>query len=230
MRINDDYVSLVSCLPSSERLFVAKLPPISRLKLNNRLKQMTPSDQDTLQKVESVLDWGMQNLALSNRELVKHANNVLASIKSETLRALVRDKMELRTCVTALRKKAKGDPAPTDNSWGFGRWVAHINRHWNDPHFALEKVFNWLPEAQLLIDRKDAEAMERFILERAFKQLQRYSTQHHFDLEAVIIYVLKWNIIERGSHYNTEAARQRFNDLVDEGLGNFSEPLFKDRV
>ncbi len=224
----DEYVSLISSLPSSERLFLTKLPPISRLRLEQRLKQLTDDDFRTLQQVESVLDWSMQDLASTDQELISHAKKVYAGFESETLKILVRDKMELRTCVAALRHRMQGEKAPDNTHWGFGRWVSHINRNWNETHFALETVFPWLPQAKGFLDKKDAEGMERFILERAFKQLQRFANQHYFDLEAVIIYVLKWNIIDRGTRYNIEAAKNRFTELVEEGLGNFADPIFED--
>ncbi len=224
----DDYVSLMSSLPSSERVFLTKLPPISRLRLDQRLKQLTDDDFKMLQQVESILDWSMLDLASSDQEIVSYTTKIYASCKSETLKIIVREKMELRTCVAALRHRMRGDSAPEDTRWGFGRWVSHINRNWNETHFALETVFPWLPQAKALLEQKDAEGMERFILEHTFKQLQRCANQHYFDIEAVIIYVLKWNIIDRGIRYNSEAAKNRFTELVEEGLGNFSDPIFED--
>jgi len=217
----DEYVSLMSSLPSTERLFLAKLPPISRLRLELRLKQLKEQDLGTLRKVESVLNWSMQNLAFSDQQLIKQAKMVFVGLQSETLKTLVRDKMELRTCVAALRHRAQGESAPDNLNWGFGRWVSHINRNWNETHFALETVFPWLPQAKGFMDNKDAEGMERFILDHAFKQLQRCVNQHYFDLEAVIIYVLKWSIVDRTTRYNIEAAKIRFTELVEQGLGDF---------
>jgi len=223
-----EYVSLISSLPSTERLFLAKLPPISRLRLEQRLKQLNSQDLNTLRQIESVLNWSMQNLASSDQALIRHAKKVYLGLHSETLKTLVRDKMELRTCVAALRHRAQGKKAPDNPHWGFGRWVSHINRNWNETHFALETVFPWLPQAKGLMDKNNAEGMERFILEHAFKQLQRFVNQHYFDLEAVIIYVLKWSIVDRTTRYNIEAAKNRFTELVEQGLGNFADPIFED--
>jgi hypothetical protein len=41
----DSYVMLMASLPRSERLFLAKQPPISRLKLERRLQQLTAEDR-----------------------------------------------------------------------------------------------------------------------------------------------------------------------------------------
>jgi hypothetical protein len=223
----EKYITLISSLPSSDRLFLAKLAPISKLRLSQRLKQLSEQDLRTLHQVELVLDWGMQDLTYSDRELISHAKKVYAGFESETLKRIVRDKMELRTCIAALRLRMQGENAPDNIRWGFGRWVHHINRNWNETHFALEKVFPWLPQAKSFLESKDAAGMERFILEHALKQLQRFTNQHYFDLEAVIIYVLKWNIVDRSTHYNIEAAKNRFTELVEQGLGDYAAPIFE---
>jgi hypothetical protein len=44
----------------------------------------------------------------------------------------------------------------------------------------------------------------------------------------VIIYVPKWDIVDRTTHYNIEAAKIRFTELVAQGLGNFAGPIFED--
>jgi hypothetical protein len=226
----DEYVSLISGFPNSERLFLAKLAPMSRLKLEQRLKVLDDQDRRTLSKVESVLNWSLQSNGNSDQHINKQAKKVYEELQSDTLRSILRDKMELRTCIAALRRKARGEGAPILKNWGFGRWVDHINHFWNEPNFNLVTVFPWFPKAQQLIQQGDPEALERLILERTFKQLQRFSCQHSFDFEAVVIYVLKWNIIDRTARYNVAGAKRRFVELVDESLGKFVSPEFKDTL
>ena len=222
MSNNDEYVSLISSLPSAERLFVAKLPPLSRLKLEQRLSVLSDEHKLILTQIESALDWRMLNTDMSNMEFLTNAKKLYESMGSNTLQIILRDKLELRTCIAALRYRASGHSAPNNKTWGFGRWVEHINRNWNEPNFDLDRAFPWLAKAQQFISQKDAEGLERYILELAFKQLQRFSGQHYFDFEAVVIYVLKWDIVDRATRYNVEAARHRFNHLVEQG---FSETL-----
>ena len=49
------YVMLMSSLPSPEALFLAKRPPLSRLKLDARLRVLTPEDAHVLRLVEGLL-------------------------------------------------------------------------------------------------------------------------------------------------------------------------------
>ncbi len=224
---SEDYVSLITSLPSAERLFLAKLTPLSRLKLEQRLSVLSDNHKKVLKQIESVLDWRMQNTDMSNIDFLQNAKKVYQTLRSPTLRTIVRERLERRTCIAALRHRAYGLTAPSSKAWGFGRWVDHINRNWHEPHFGLEHAFPWLLQAQQFISNKDPEGLERFILELAFTQLQRLSGQHYFDFEAVVIYVLKWDIVDRTTRYNVAAAKTRFNELVNQGLGDSADALFK---
>ena len=118
-------------------------------------------------------------------------------------------------------------PPPSDTPWGFGRWVGHITRNWTDPDFRLGGVFPWLGEADRLMRADDTVALERLILEQAYRRLQRQAGEHEFDFEAVVRYVLKWNIVDRWGRYNSEAAARRFEKLAEAGLGAHARLSFE---
>ena len=219
----DAYVMLISSLPRPEALFLVKQPPLSRLKLDRRLRVLTPEDAETLKLIETTLDWRHWPMTATERDVIGRARATIGRIESETLRQIVRDRLEIRTCVVALRRRARGEGPPTPGTpWGFGRWVGHIVRSWTEPTFALDAVFPWLREAGDMIVRNDTIAFERLILEQSFKQLQRRAGQHLFDFEAVVLYVLKWSIVDRWARYNAEASARRFEDLTLAGLGDYA--------
>lgn len=214
------YIMLLSSLPSPEALFHAKQPPLSRLKLDQRLRVLAPEDAVTLALVESVLAWRSLPMTASEQDVIKRARDAISRIENETLQLIVRDRLEIRTCMAALRRRARGEGAPSpETPWGFGRWVGHIARNWTEPTFRLDNVFPWLREADRLMKQNDPTALERLSLETSFKRLQRRAEGHAFDFEAVVIYVLKWSIVDRWGRYNSEAASRRFEDLTQAGLG-----------
>lgn len=217
----DAYVSLITGLPNPERLFLAKVSPLSRIKLEQKLNVLSVDHRQTLLDIETMLDWRMQSSDHSEQYVSQRSRKLYGQLTSPTLRTIVRDKLELRTCIAALRIRAQGMDAPSHVQWGFGRWIQHISRNWHESSFALEHLYPWLPKAQQLIEQNDPEPLERLILEKAFTQLQRFSIQHYFDFEAVVIYVLKWNIIDRSVRYNTEAAKRRFMAIVSAAEDNF---------
>lgn len=219
MSHTDSYVMLIASLPRSERLFRAKQPPISRLKLERRLKQLTPQHRELLRQVESALDWREIDLGASDATVLERAQRAVAALDSETLRDIIRERLELRICIAALRRRARGEgPPPATKSAGFGRWLGRIARCWAEAGLGLERVFPWIVQADHLLRQPDPVALERLILERYFLALHRHGQRHAFDLEAVVIYVLKWGIFDRWASANREGAARRFDALTDEGL------------
>jgi hypothetical protein len=219
----DAYVTLIAGLPSPESLHQARQPPLSRLKLERRLKALTPEDARVLQAVEDAIDWRRFDLATTEQQVIARGHRALSLVTSDSLRKIIRDRLELRTFLAALRRRFRGEAAPSSGTrWGFGRWVSHIERNWSDPGFRLDTPHPWIRDADRMIREGDATTLERLLLERSYRSLQRYSATHVFDLEAVVIYVLKWNIVDRATRYNRVAATNRFAELIESGLGEYS--------
>ena len=224
----DAYVMLISSLPRSEKLFLAKQPPLSKFRLEQRLRVLLAEHAAQLKLVESALNWSNLSMSVTDSEAVDRSCDALARIESTTLRSIVQERLELRTAVSALRRRARGDAAPPEGTaWGVGRWVGHIARNWSEPGFRLDRVFPWLREADGLLRADDTLALERLILDQANRLLQRHAADHIFDFEAVVIYVLKWNIFDRWARANAEAAAARFEDLTRAGLGTYAQLSFE---
>ena len=228
MSDQDAYVLLLSSLPRLNALFLAKQPPLSRLKLERRLKLLEPEDRESLCLVEHAFDWRQLTMSTSDADVIERGRHAISTIKSRALRNIVRNRLELRTVIAALRRRALGEGPPAGTTpWGFGRWLGRIRRYWTDPGFRLDGVYPWIREADRLITTKDIVALERMILLEAHRLLQRQAQRHIFDLEAVVIYVLKWNIVDRWARANGEAAARRFDDLVSAGLGTYGALSFE---
>ena len=224
----DAYVMLMSSLPSPEALFLAKQPPLSRLRLDQRLRVLEPEDAETLNLVEDALQWARLPISLTEEAVVARAREALERIDNEVLRQVIEERLEIRTVVAALRRRHRGESAPAPGvCWGIGRWVDHIPRNWTEASFRLDRVFPWLREADRLMQVGDTEGLERLLLQQAWKRLARLSGEHEFDFEAVVIYVLKWNIVDRWSGYNGEAAMRRFKEMVDAALGDYAALAFE---
>ncbi len=214
------YIMLMSSLPSPEALFLAKRPPLSRLKLESRLRILTPEHARVLELTEQALHWGEIPITLTDEEIVVRAKKAVQEIESETVRLVIRDRLEIRTCMVALRRRHRGEQAPAPETvWGYGRWTSHIARNWSEATFRLDNVFPWLREADKLLKSGDTLPLQRLILEQAWKSANRRRGEHAFDFEAVVIYVIKWDIVERWSRYNGVEAAKRFEELTEAALG-----------
>lgn len=218
----DAYIMLMASLPSSERLFVAKQPPLSRLRLEKRLSVLRPEDADLLRRIEALLSWSAYDRQSDMKTVISRSKALLSALTQPTLQAVVTERMELRTAIAALRLRQGGVAAPAE-PWGFGKWTAHIAAHWEDPVFGLGRSMPWLRDVGQLLEKGDPLALERTLLEVTFRQLQRHAANHHFDFEAVVIYVLKWNIFDRWAQADGQAAAQRFAELSEDALKNFPQ-------
>ncbi len=217
----DAYIMLISGLPRPEALFLAKRPPLSRLKLDRRLRVLAPEDAEVLRIVEDVLNWTLLPITMTDAQIVARARGAMEKIENETVRLILRDRLETRTCVAALRRRHRGGQAPAAGTvWGYGRWVAHIARNWSETSFRLDGVFPWLREADKLLKSGDTMALQRLVLEQSWKNVRRYAGEHAFDFEAVVMYVLEWDIVDSLVRFDSEGAAKRFEELTQAGLGN----------
>jgi hypothetical protein len=221
---NYRYATLLASLPHLKPPFVSQLTPLSRLKLENRLSMLDERDWATLQQIEDVLQRSRQPMERTDADIVAAAQELMQALKSSVLREIVSSRLDYRTIVVALRRRKRGESAPPPGQpWGYGRWVSHIMRYWNQPAFQLDILFPWVLEANRLLNENDAIGLERLLLKVAWDDLERFSQEHRFDFEAVVIYVLRWDLVARWTSYNREAATKRFAALVDTGLEEFAK-------
>ncbi|MFC1673517.1 hypothetical protein ACFL12_05115 [Pseudomonadota bacterium] len=215
------YAMLMTSLPHLGSLFEARYSVISRIKLERRLKVLTPEDAETLAMVERVSCWDRLGGIKDDAVFAEQAKQTVTTLTDPLMMDIVRHRVELRTLVAALRRRHLGRGAPMDGEkWGFGRWMKVISRNWNEPGFGVQNAFPWILEAHRLLQENNTVALERLLLEEVWNELGRKAQGHHFDFAAVVIYVLRWDVMERWTHYQAPTAQERFNGLIDAAIGD----------
>lgn len=210
------YVMLMASLPALGPLLSEKEPSINEARLEQRLKMLAPEDRETLDRVRSLLSWAALELSEDDAAFLARARETLAAIESEAIRAVLRDRLEIRTVLAALRRRQAGEEAPTrEDAWGYGRYVETIRAHWAAPDFGLRFTFPWVVAAGERLKAEDRKGLERIALEAAWKVGERHLALHQFDFEAVFHYVLRWSLVDRWSRYDADAAAVRFAELLD---------------
>jgi len=217
--ISTCYAMLISSLPYHGVLFGARQTPLSRIRLQQRLSLLEPADASCLHTITGLLDWSNPGSQRNDEEIIARARVVIPTLTNTFVHDLVVWRLELRTVVAALRRRHRGEAAPpAREGWGYGRWLAHLHKYWNEPHFRLERAFPWLPEALNLLETGDALGLERLLIGTVWEHLDRLADGHHFDFEAVLLYTQRWDLIARWTSYNGEAAVARFDEMVEAGL------------
>lgn len=223
---SSDYVTLMASLPALGPVLQARHAPINRARLERRLSQLRHDHFCELNALADLLSWARLPLLEDDRELVKRARRMIPMLSSETLRTLARDRLELRTLIAALRYRHSGNDAPPQSAdWGYGRYVSRIAANWRERGFGLEHVFPFVLPANDALEKEDVRALERIVLEVAWGHAERLSVGHTFDYEAVALYLVRWNLLDRWTRYDAQAAAARFDQIVLSVLDDASERL-----
>jgi hypothetical protein len=214
----------MSSLPPLGKLFEASQTPISRLKLESRLKLLEAEDRELLNRITKLIAWSEQPMAQTDTQFVQEAKHFFEEVDNPTLGEVVEHRLTLRTIVAALRRRHRGENEPPRGQiWGVGNWVSFLERHWSEPAFHLEPIFPWVSSVNSLLAANDLVGLERLQFEINWQMLDRVGAGHYFDFEAVVIYLMRWSMIDRWVRYNGEAAVKRFRKLVDSGIEKFTD-------
>lgn len=217
------YTLLLSSLPVHPvDLSAVRQPPISRIQLDKRLALLDREDAEDLVRIERLLHWSKMK-ELGDEAVVKQGLSDWNAIRSPFLKEIVMWRLELRTLLAALRTRRDGDKSVPDRQfYGFGDRVRTIRKHWRETAFGLDSVIPWVRQAGEFIEQARPLELENLMLEWVWRHYQRVGQGHYFDFPAVVIYVLKWDLINRWSSYDKERAVLRFDELVSKGLDGVS--------
>ncbi len=219
------YYTILTSLPHIDSLFNSRITPISRFQLDKRLSMLTAEDQRKLVAIENLLHWDHMGDDIDEHALILQADRVRASLNSQPLSNLINWRLDLRTIMAALRRKRAGLPAPTEARWSFGTRYEYIRNHWSSSTLGLASAFPWVTKANEFLRNGECVALEKLILQATWDHLNQVSMKHTTDFTAVVVYVLRWNLVARWTAYDTEKARVRFRTLVEKSLGDFRDQL-----
>lgn len=213
------YAMLMASLPPHKRdLFAAKQTPISHIQLNKRLRWLDPGDAEDLNKIQSLLYWSKMT-GITDERYIADTTTVLDTVHNDFFRQVISWRLELRTLIAALRKRHQGLQSPPEKAaLGFGRWTLFIRKNWRQRDFGIGRQLPWLEQADRLVGREESLALEKFLLNLVWQHYEQQGNGHYFDFEAVVIYVLRWDVINRWNHYHRQQAIDRFSAILDDRL------------
>ena len=227
------YYTLLASLPGQDSLFQAKFTPLSRQAFRKRLTMLSPEDGALFTRIADILAWNRLGPERTEERYRADVLRLLADIDSKTLREIIIERMEVRSILAAQRRRAAGEAAPSEAESArlyFGNITGRIARHWQEPGMGLAGQYPWVIETDRQIRAGNYYAVEKLVLDWLWRRLPQHLLHHTFDFEAVVIYALRWDLVERWVRYEPEAAKTQFSTLLDHALKTLPEGVFNDQT
>jgi hypothetical protein len=214
---DERYYTLIASLPALPHFAEAERLPINRERLERRLRMLTDADAAMLDLARRLTEW-RQPADLPDADFVRRYRAEAGGLANPRVAELVAFRLELRTVVGALRRRAAGRAAPGGTDWGVGPWLRRLADRWSEPDFGLRPVLPWLPELRERLDAGDHLGVERLAFGLVWDRCRRIAETRQFGPEAVVAYVFRWDILRRWLSHDAASAAARIESLAAEAL------------
>ena len=127
-----DYYTIVASLPFLPYFATAERLPLTRLRLEQRLRMLEAEETRQVYLAENLAGWRLfaekpGHVGTS----VVFMTKALQAIQHPVLREFVTYRLDIQTVIAALRLRQAGrNPQQVSEAWGVGRWVKRIEVDW----------------------------------------------------------------------------------------------------
>ncbi len=209
-----NYYWFVASLPHIPRLFEVERVPISRIRLQERLKMLGDGDKNTVEQVQRFLLWDRQQPERTDDEVQMEYDRLMNSVSNKLVRDIINHRIDVRTITCALRRRRLGLDPPS----GVGQYVEHIRKHWRAPDFRLAREHPWIPRVREGLAAKQTLNVERELLRATWNHWVKLADQFYFSFETVLLYLARWEIVDRWTRLDESAGRQKFDQFLAQTL------------
>jgi hypothetical protein len=214
---NQQYYTLLASLPPLPRFDRAERLPITRERMQQRLSMLAPEDVELFEYAAAFLAWQRQTATRTDEEMIATFKRMEEQMAHPALQSFFEFPIDQRTIMAALRRRHRGLPAPAPGEpWGVGRYVRHIENNWDDPYFKLNAVYPWIAKARTHLEAGETLALERLLKNVLWDHVDRSVQPYDFGFQAILTYIIKWDILNQWLSYHVEDAKERFEELVAE--------------
>jgi hypothetical protein len=219
--IQHEYYTLIASLPPLKRFDQAERLPINMERLKERLTMLWPEDAKLVDSVTSFIIWHRQPKERSDEEMSAIYKQLMESIDNPAIKEMINLRIDIRTIVVALRRHYRGLPAPKSGElWGVGRWVQHIEGHWDDQNLKLAAVYPWIPQVREYLENGNSLELERLQMNHVWNGVDSLADKNYFGIDIILSYLFKWDIMQRWLANNVDTAKERFDELVSEAIND----------
>ncbi|MCA9264907.1 MAG: DUF2764 family protein [Planctomycetales bacterium] len=211
-----NYYHLVASLPHMPGSFEVEQVPISRIRLQQRLALLGDDDKRIVEQVQGFLLWDRQHPERTDEEVQQEYDRLRKAITNGLARDIVCHRMDVRTITSGFRRRRLGLKPPS----AVGQYVEHIRKHWDHPDFRLVREHPWIPGFRQHFDANEPLPAERQLLLATWNRWVTLADQFHFSFETILLYLARWEIVDRWTRLTASLGRERFATLLTESLGD----------
>ena len=192
--------------------------PISPLKLDERLKMLEPHDARVIDEMSNFLVWERQPLEQTDEAILRRYDKFNHEVDNRFARELISHTMAIRTIFAGLRCRRLQLEPPQ----GVAPIAAQIAKNWNHPDFRLGAQYPWISEVDRQLNGDAPFDLERMRIELLWRRLHRLAEEHFFTFEAVVLYLMRWELVYRWTQRDAEVGQRKFERLVTDAMGEFA--------
>ncbi len=209
-----NYSTLLISLPHLVDPFRYQSQSITLVQLEKRMNMLDPEDVVRVRQLRDLFYWGRLTLKADEAVLVRRSNRFLDELPYPQVKEWLNWRMDVRAVIAAMRRRKLGEPAPTGQEWGYGSHRRTIQRNWSSPCFKLEHRYPFLPEIYQHLLAGESLKLERVLLKSIWHFYQQQSPHYSWGFTALVLYLAKWDLVDRWRRYDHEKGAQRFDALV----------------
>jgi hypothetical protein len=221
------YYMLVSSLPQLPARFDAGRLPISWPTLRNRLRMLEVEDGRVTRQIGQYFLWDRQPIDRTDNEVIDRYCELMETTSNRLVRHLIHSRTEMRLLISAARRKRLGLGPP---DWATrvvqsDEVLGQVRKNWTQPYFGLGVHYRWVESFCRAYDSGDMREAQRVVFNERWNDWTRIAERYTFTFEAIIVYLVRWEIVDRWTSQNTEAGKARFAKLIEETLGEYAKPV-----
>lgn len=212
---SNSYYMLVASLPAlPPRLETATRLPINRQRILARMRLLEPEDRAQYDEIALFRQTIARMSNCTDEDVARQYEQMFATLTNPLLIDYVAYRRDIRIILGALRGRTRRQPPPL----ALNDLSRQIERAWDKPDFGLGGRHPWIVDAQDMIASGNVLGVEELMNRLSWDWLTARATEYHFSFEAVMIYTLRWNLLEAKLEWNRAEGRRRFDSLVDQAL------------
>jgi len=219
LKHRSEYFTLITSLPPMPLTLEQAGLPVNWFRLEKRLDMLSGQDREIVERLERFLRWERRPEQHTDREVIKAFEKIVTDIKYPLAHEIVTTLMDIRILVAALRRRQRDLPPPEPA----GSWGRHIVRNWQRRNFGLGVRFPWLDELRGELAAGKVMASHRLVTSVIWDYLRKLADRHNFDFEAVMLYLVRWDVVNNWVRQDQEKGRKKFNQLTREVMGRYAE-------